>query len=478
METKQYKFKEKKNRDETALPNRIPPNSLEMEQSVLASALVNESVLDTVMETVKEDFFYHKQNRIVYKGMKALYNHDHTVDLALLAEKLKQMEKLEAIGGEAYLSQLVMSTSTSTNITNYVEILSQKSILRRLINETQEISTTCYESDAHAKEVLDLAEQRIFRISDENATNHPVPMRDLLRSTFQELEKIANSGGEVTGLQSGFKELDKYTTGFHPGELIIVAARPGMGKTAFVLSLAANVGINSANPRPIALFSLEMPKEQLMQRMLCSEAQVEMGRVRGGYLKKEDFTQLSIAAGNMHKAPIYIDDSGALNPMELRAKCRRIKSQEKDLGLVIIDYLQLMHSTEKQESRQLEISSISRTLKEISKELKVPVIALSQLSRAVESRTEPRPMLSDLRESGAIEQDADLVLFLYRKAYYLGKSEEGRDSEEYKLCENTAEVIIGKQRNGPLETAHLSFIGRFTRFSNLDRQHVDEPEAF
>ncbi|MGM0443345.1 MAG: replicative DNA helicase [Fibrobacterota bacterium] len=456
----------------------VPPHSVEMERSVLASALLDESVLDSAMESLEEDDFYSRENRTIFQTMRTLYNREHTVDVALLADALRSAQKLDNIGGETYLSQLVTATATSKNLDKYVEVLNQKKILRRLISESNDISTLCFEPEQNARELLDKAEQKIFRISDENMSDRPVLMGSLLKDTFAKLEKITNSGG-ITGFKTGFTDLDEYTTGLHPGELVIIAARPGMGKTAFVLSMASNMAIANKERKPVALFSLEMPREQLIQRMLCSEASVEMNKLRGGYLKKEDFSKLSNAAGKMYNAPIYIDDSGSLNPMELRAKCRRIKSQEGELGAVIIDYLQLMKSTDKEESRQLEISSISRTLKEISKELKVPVIALSQLNRSVEQRTgSPRPQLSDLRESGAIEQDADLVLFLYREAYYLGKSKEGRESEEYERIKNIAEVIIGKQRNGPLETAELAFIGKFTRFDNLDKQHAEEREVF
>ncbi|ERP38928.1 replicative DNA helicase [Chitinivibrio alkaliphilus] len=457
---------------------RVPPHSSDMEKCVLASALIDESVLDTAMESLSEDDFYLREHRTIFSAMRTLANEEHTVDVALLAEKLRSLEKLDLVGGEVYLSQLVTTTATSTNIDKYIEILHQKKILRRLIHESTDIATGCFENDINARELLDQAEQKIFRISDENISNRPVLMGELLKDTFTKLEQISNNGG-VTGLKTGFHDLDRFTTGLHPGELIIIAARPGMGKTAFVLSLASNIGIQGGERRPVALFSLEMPREQLMHRMLCSEASVEMNKLRGGFLSKKDFAALGNAAGKMYKAPVYIDDSGSLNPMELRSKCRRIKAQEKDLGVIIIDYLQLMKSTDKEESRQLEISSISRTLKEISKELKVPVIALSQLNRSVENRTgSNRPQLADLRESGAIEQDADLVLFLYREAYYLGKSPEGRASEEYQNLQNVAEVIIGKQRNGPLETVELSFIGKYTRFDNLDKTHHEEPEGF
>ncbi len=801
---------------EQIITDRVPPQAVDIEKSVLASALGNEVVLDAVMEQATEEHFYARQNRLIYEAMFRLYQRDSSVDIIILIEELRKMEKLENIGGETFISELANSTATTSNISHYMEILDQKKILRELIHESSDITTSCFDTDANAKEVLDTAEARIFGLSDSTTKNKPVMIGTMLGDTFKMIEKLANTGG-ITGLQTGFTQLDELTTGFHPGELIIIAARPGMGKclgkgtkvvmfdgtlkkvediqvgdllmgddstprkveslargreqmywirqnrgidyrvneshilslkksreegkdpkgsilnisvkeyleksdkfksnykgyrvpitfidqpteiepyflglwlgdgnsdsigittvdnevityleeysqqlnlslqryetedrvtqyaitkgcregdqktdtslqaklqklnllrnkhiphsfiqnstenrlqllaglidsdgyysaeynvfevvqkreklakqikyladtlgfqvslvakkatiadrnyesdvyrvcisgeldkiptkiarkqarkresikesthtgivvekdivddyygftidgnhlflledmtvthnTAFVLSLALNASIRTQNSEPIVVFSLEMPKEQLVQRMLCSEAEIDMHALRGGYITSEDHTKLGEAAGKLYKAPLYIDDSGALNPMELRAKCRRIKSaHDGKLGIIIIDYLQLMHGVGKQESRQIEISTISRTLKEISKELRVPVIALSQLSRAVEQRSgDNRPQLSDLRESGAIEQDADIVLFLYRKAYYL-KVANQVDTDEYKQCENTAEVIISKQRNGGQGTIPLSFIGKYTRFDNLDTAHQE-----
>lgn len=441
---------------------KVIPQSVEVEMSLLGSCLVSEECVDEMMESVKEEYFYSKKNRAIFNAMQKLYNSESTIDFVLLCEKLRDNNVFEKIGGETYLSQLVSTVSTSSNISHYVKILEGKMKLRRLIRETSVISDMAHESDADANTLIDSAEGRIFQISESINNTNAVPMKNLMAGVFQRIESMANTGG-ITGVQSGFTELDKCTTGFHPGELIIVAARPGMGKTAFCLSLAANASLRTKNPRPIALFSLEMPKEQLVQRMLCSEAEVDMHKMRGGYLGSEDLTRLSQAGGLLHQTGIYIDDTPGITPMEVRAKCRRIKSQEGDLGLVIIDYLQLMKASEKTNSRQEEVGSISRTLKEISKDLKVPVIALAQLSRATEQGGSTRPMLSHLRESGSIEQDADIVLFVHRESYYMNKDDEGYDE----AC-GVGEIIVGKQRNGPLEDIPVSWQGQYTRFMNLE----------
>ncbi len=472
MGEEQYTRRKKEEPSQSVL-EKIPPQAIEVEKSLLGSALIDEQVLDSVMERVTPDHFYSKQNRTVFEAMIRLYNSDRSCDLTLLAEQLRRMEKLINIGGETYLSELVTTVSTSANIDHYADILEDKLLLRRLIHETSEITTASFESEAVAKLVIDDAEQRIFDISENKKTNRPIPMRELMASTFKRIEEMANTGG-ITGVESGFTRLDELTTGFHPGELIIVAARPGMGKTAFCLSLAANASLRVKKPRPIALFSLEMPKEQLVQRMLCSEAQVDMHKLRGGYLGGDDLTRLSTAGGMLHQTGIYIDDTAGISPMEVRAKCRRIKSIEGDLGLIIIDYLQLMKASEKTNSRQEEVGSISRTLKEIAKELSTPVIALAQLSRATEqSGASKRPMLSHLRESGSIEQDADIVLFVHRESYYMDKND-----ERYEAASKLGEIIIGKQRNGPLDDVPVSWTGHYTRFDNLDTTHDDSQAGF
>ncbi len=461
----------KKKEKAPAAFDKVPPQAIEVEKSLLGSALIDETVLDAMMERVSEDIFYSRQNRTIYEAMKTMYNLDRSCDLTLLAEQLRSMEKLVNIGGETYLAELVSSVATSANIDHYVDILEDKMLLRRLIHETGEITSDSFEADAIAKNLIEEAEQKIFAISENKEKNRPEAMSNLLANTFKRIEEMSNTGG-ITGVQSGFTKLDELTTGFHPGELIIVAARPGMGKTAFCLSLAANASIRVENAPAIALFSLEMPKEQLVQRMLCSEAEVDMHKLRGGYLGSDDMGRLANAGGRLHKTQIYIDDTAGISPMEIRAKCRRIKSQAGNLGLIIIDYLQLMKASEKTQSRQEEVGSISRTLKEIAKEMMVPVIALAQLSRATEQNgSSKRPMLSHLRESGSIEQDADIVLFVHRESYYMDKNDEG-----FEEASRLGEIIIGKQRNGPLDDVPVAWTGMYTRFDNLDEKYTTETQ--
>lgn len=449
---------------------KIPPQSVEVEMSLLGSVLSSEECLDEMMSSVTCEYFYSRQNRSVFSCIKDLYSRDKTVDLVVLSEQMRVKSVFDSVGGETYLSKLVTSVSTSSSVGHYIEILRDKMRLRRLIKETSLVCEKAYLPDAVASDLIDSAESSIFSIAEDMNNTNAVPMSDLMGDVFRRIETMSDSGG-ITGIQSGFRDLDKCTTGFHPGELIIVAARPGMGKTAFCLSLAANSALRSNCPRPIALFSLEMPKEQLVQRMLCSEAEVDMHKMRGGYLGSEDLVRLSQAGGLLHQSPIWIDDTPAISPMEVRAKCRRIKSQVGDLGLVIIDYLQLMRASERTNSRQEEVGSISRTLKEISKELNVPVIALAQLSRATEQGGSTRPQLSHLRESGSIEQDADIVLFVHRESYYMHKDDEG-----YEEACRVGEIIVGKQRNGPLEDIPISWQGQYTRFMDLDvNRYEKEP---
>ena len=372
----------------------------------------------------------------------------------------------EAIGAEPYIGELVNNVATAANVKHYVKILKDKAMLRTLISTAGRISTSCFDPDANAKQVVDKAEAEIFTIADANIKNHPERLDVLMGKAFEEIQKIHREGGITSGVPSGFHALDEMTTGFHPGELIIVAARPGMGKTSFALSMALNAAARAKRKVATAVFSLEMPKAQLIQRMLCSEARIDMHRLRSGKLGKRELNALAIGAGPLYEAPMYFDDTPGMNVMELRAKCRRIKAKD-GLGLVMIDYLQLMNGVEKSENRQNEVAQISRSLKEIAKELEIPIIALSQLSRSVEQRTgDKKPQLSDLRESGSIEQDADCVLFIYRDWMYNKETTE----------QNVAEIIIGKQRNGPTGSVKLAFIKEFAAFENLDLQHGDEPQ--
>ena len=448
------------------------PQAVDVEKSLLGSALLDEGVLDTVMERVTSDYFYSHQNSIIFEAIVSLYKSGKHVDLAILANRLRTIEKLVQIGGETYLCDLVTVVSTSSNVESYIEILRDKMKLRLLQDEANSIITSVQKPEIVAKDLLNTVEHRIFTINEGEKNNSPKPISSLMAPTFKMIEKMAKSGG-ITGVQTGFTRLDQCTTGFHPGELVIVAARPGMGKTAFCLSVTANAAIRVSDARPIALFSLEMPKEQLVQRMLCSEARVDLHKMRGGYLGKKDMESLSVSAGNLHKTSIYIDDTPAITPIEVRAKCRKIKQHEGDLGMIIIDYLQLMRSSEKTNSRQEEVGSISRTLKEISKELKTPIIALAQLSRATEQGGSTRPQLSHLRESGSIEQDADIVLFVHRESYYMTK-----DDIDFERASMIGEIIIGKQRNGALEDIPVAWTGKYTRFDNLDSNYTEEGVNF
>lgn len=447
---------------------KVPPQALDIERTVIGSMLIDVNALDLAMEILKEECFYATANKNIFICMHKMYKDDIPVDIITLAEELRKNEWLEAVGSEAYLSELVENVATSANISYHAKILEAKATLRQLISVSAEITTSCFDSDADAKELVDSAEAKIFNIADANIKNKPESIKDLLSITFEQIEQYSKGGGP-SGVQTGFKLLDDITTGFHPGDLVILAARPGMGKTALVLSMAINTSVRTENPTTVGLFSLEMPKSQLVQRMLCSEAEIDIHRLRSGKLNKQERNRLGIAAGPLYEAKIFIDDTPGLNVMELRAKCRRLKASE-NLGVIMIDYLQLMGSAERLENRQQEISTISRSLKEIAKELEVPIIALSQLSRAVEQRTgDHKPVLSDLRESGAIEQDADIVLFVFREYKYKPEDEGLR---------NLAEIIIAKQRNGPVGSVPLSFIENYATFRNLDIVHEGDEARF
>jgi replicative DNA helicase len=420
------------------------------------------------METLTAECFYASSHRGVFSCIRDMAYRDVPVDIVTLAEELRKREQLEKVGGEAFLSELVENVATSANIAYHVRILESKATLRHLITMAGEVATECFGADADAKSVLDKAESRIFQLSMSRNVGALQSLHDLLPRTFEDIERYGKEGG-IEGVKSGFTHLDDMTTGFHEGDLVIVAGRPGMGKTSFCLSLALNAALRSQTAVTTALFSLEMSQAQLVQRMLCAEAKIDMKRLRSGRLSKNELNVLGLHAGPLYEAPIWIDDTPGINVMEIRAKCRRLKMRE-NLGLVIIDYLQLMSGVDKVESRQQEISTISRSLKGLAKELGVPVVALSQLSRAVEQRGgDHRPQLSDLRESGAIEQDADMVMFVYREHHYK------RDDDSLR---NIAEIIVGKQRNGPVGSVKVSFIPEFTHFDNLDEIHTEGEMGF
>lgn len=436
------------------LAQRLPPQNLEAETSVLGAVLLENEALNRVLEILKEDDFYRNAHRRIFSAILHLYEHSEPVDLITLSEVLKTRGELDDVGGVEYLNSLVNGVPTAANISYYAKIIKEKALLRKLINRTTEIVSQSYSISGDVDEFIDQAERTIFEISEDRVRPSFYPIKDLIKSSFKTIERLYEKRQLITGVPTGFQRLDELTSGLQPSDLIIIAGRPSMGKTALALNIAQNASVQAAIPA--AIFSLEMSKEQLALRMLCSEAKVDAHRLRGGFLSESDWPKLTRAAGSLSEAPLFIDDTPGLSALEMRAKTRRLKI-EHNLGLVIVDYLQLMRGRARADSREQEISDISRSLKALAKELSIPVIALSQLNRRVEERGDKRPQLSDLRESGAIEQDADVILFLYREEVY-NKSEENRGK---------AEIIIGKQRNGPTDKVDLAFLDKYTRFENL-----------
>ena len=435
---------------------RNPPQNISAEQAALGSMLLQEDAILHGVDILRPEDFYQKAHQNIFKCILELFEKSRGVDLVTLTEELNRKNLLEEIGGVTYLTNLINSVPTAANIEHYIKIIEEKSILRNLINNATKIVSMGYEEKEDAKILLDKAEHLVFEISDRNIRQSFVPIKEIIQDSYEKIEDLYHRGGFITGVPSGYEELDDITTGFQPSELIVVAGRPGMGKTAFCMNIAQYVSINKNIP--VAIFSLEMSKSQLVQRMLCSEARIDSHNLRKGRLAEADWAPLSMAAGRLASAPIFIDDSAGISGLEIRAKARRLKAQ-CNLGLVIIDYLQLMQTAGRVENRQQEISEISRSLKGLARELNVPVVAVSQLSRAVEQREERRPRLSDLRESGAIEQDADLVIFIYREEYYKPKTEK----------KGISEIIISKQRNGPTGKVDLTFIKEYAKFENLSR---------
>jgi len=437
---------------------RVPPHNIEAEQSVLGSMLLDRNAIADVTEILTGDEFYKESHRILYKTIEEIYNKDEPVDIITVIDLLKSRNLLEVVGGVSYISNIVASVPTTANAKSYAKIVKEKALLRRLIIASNEIMDKCYQEPDDVEEVLGLAEKAIFDISQNKSHNDFEPLSEIIMKSFDSIEHLSKTKGDVTGIPSGFTDLDRKTSGFQKGDFILVAARPSMGKTAFVLNIALHAALRAK--KSVAIFSLEMSKEQLAFRMLCAEANIDMLKLRTGDLDEEDWFRLARAAGPMSESKIFIDDTPGISVNEMRSKCRRLKI-EKGLDLIIVDYLQLMSGSKRSESRQQEVSEISRSLKALAKEMDAPVIALSQLSRAPEARSDHRPMLSDLRESGSIEQDADLVMFLYRDEYY------HKDTDK----KNIAEVIIAKQRNGPTGTVELVWLGQYTKFGNLDRYH-------
>ena len=437
---------------------KIPPHDLEAEQAVLGSMLTDKDAVIASIETLKPESFYREDNRLIYEAMLNLYNNSEPIDIITIKSELESIGKFEQVGGLEYLASLPDKVPTTANVQKYINIVEEKGILRNLIRTANEIINLGYDPTEDVEDIMDNAEKKIFNIMQNKNQKGYTPIKDVLVESFNLLEELYNRKQHITGVPTGFSELDYKTAGFHGSDLILIAARPAMGKSAFALNIATNAA-TKANV-PVAIFSLEMSKEQMVNRMLCSEAMVDSNKVRTGKLEEDDWVKLAETIGPLSEAEIYIDDTPGISVMEIRAKCRKLKL-EKNIGMVVIDYLQLVQASSKRfGSREQEISEISRSLKVLAKELDVPVIALSQLSRAVEQRPDHRPMLSDLRESGAIEQDADIVMFLYRDDYY------NEDSEK----KDIAEVIIAKHRAGSTGTVELLWLGNYTKFVNLEKR--------
>lgn len=440
------------------LKDRVPPHNNEAEQSLLGSMIISSEVIADVSDKISAADFYRPTHQKIFEAITSLYTKGEAVDPVTLVGELEATGQLEAVGGRAYIHTIINVVPTAANAKYYAEIVEKNSIIRALIHAATDVVNMSYEGIDDVGLLIDEAEGRIFSVSKKRISEKFTHIKELLTEGFEHLEKLHRKGAAVSGLATGLTDLDEKTSGLHSSDLIVIAARPSMGKTSLVLSIAQHVAIEEKTP--VAIFSLEMSRQQLAQRLLCSEARVDVQLLRSGKLDKSDWNDLSYAAGRLAAAPLYIDDTPSITMMEVRAKARRLMAKQK-LGLIIVDYLQLMQSRARSESRQQEISEISRSLKILGRELDVPVIAVSQLSRAVESRTDKRPLLSDLRESGAIEQDADLVIFIYRDDYY------NRDSDE----KGIAEVIIGKHRNGPTGTVRLAFLEQYTRFANLAKSY-------
>jgi len=439
-------------------PVKVPPHNLEAEQAVLGALMLDPQKSSVVFEILRPEDFYRDNHKSVFLVIRDIFERGDPVDLVTVAESLRQAGRLESIGGIATISQIAGSVPSAANVEHYARIVAEKSLLRQLIKMAGYLEEKGYEASEEAFTLLEEAEKLILDISQRQIRDGFVSIRSILLSTFDKIEYLFANKGSLTGVPSHFRELDRITSGWQPSDLVIIAGRPSMGKTALVLNMAQNAAVKSRVP--VALFSLEMSKEQLVQRMLCSEAMVDQQRVRTGELLDSDWPKLTQAVGPLSEAPIFIDDTVGISLAELRSKVRRLK-MEQDLGLIIIDYLQLMTVGKRMESRQQEVAHISRGLKSIARELSVPVIALSQLNRGVEQRQDKRPIMSDLLESGAIEADADVISFIYRDEYYHPETEK----------KGIAEVIIAKHRNGPVGTVELGYLKEFTKFVNLDRKH-------
>lgn len=440
--------------------DKIPPQNIEAEMATLGAMLLDEKIIAEVLEFIDEASFYKTEHQIIFKTILSLFDTRKKIDILTVSEALSQEKALGKVGGSVYLATLADFVPTSANAAHYARIVREKGVLRSLIESANQISSSVYKEQEDVSTILDKAEKLIFEISDRRVEGSYVHIKDIIKDGIELIESLYHKKSRVTGVPTGFKDFDLKTAGLQKGDLIISAGRPSMGKSAFVTSLAGHIAIEEKIP--VAIFSLEMSKEQLMQRFLCAEAKVEINRVRTGFLAPSEWPVLTNAAGKLSEAPIYIDDTPAMNIFEIRAKARRLKAHH-NIQLLLVDYLQLIRGTRRGDNRQQEISDISQSLKALAKELNIPVIAVSQLSRAVESREGHRPKLSDLRESGAIEQDADVVILLFREEYYKPTDENA----------GTADVIIAKQRNGPVGTIKLTFLKEYTKFVDMAREKED-----
>ena len=448
------------------IEERVPPQNIEAEQAVLGAMLIDKEAIAKATEVLSADDFYREAHRVIFSAMLELYNKNEAVDMVTVTEIFKRDNKLEDIGGIAYITSLANVVLTAANVKYHAEIVAEKSVLRQLVRVSTEIAAMGYEANEDVGTLLDTAESRILEISNRKKKNDFTAINDILMDSVQSIESLLQNKGGLTGLPAGFADLDKLTSGLHPSDFIILAARPSMGKTALALNIVQNVALRAhkvigGEPRSVAFFSLEMSKEQLVNRMLCAEAGIDSQRLRVGEMRDEDWTHLWDACDTMSRAKIYIDDTAGITAMDMRRRARRLKA-EHGLDLIVVDYLQLMQGSGKRNNsgdRQQEVSEISRSLKALARELDVPVLALSQLSRSVESRQVKRPMLSDLRESGSLEQDADIVAFLYREDYYNPETENKH-----------TELIIAKHRNGPVDTVNLFFQKQFTKFVGFTKR--------
>jgi replicative DNA helicase len=436
------------------------PHNNEAEQSVLGCMLIDKTSIAQAVEVLTSEAFYRDAHKTIFNGILELYKRDIPIDLVTLVEHLNATSKLESAGGISYITEISSSVPTTAHIQSYIKIIEEKAVLRKLIRASTEIIESCYSKQDEVEGVLDLAQKQVFDIADNKKSNDFEPLSDVLERGFIEIERMFVNKGVTTGVPSGFRDLDAKTSGFQKGDMVLIAARPSMGKTTFALNLAEYAALQAQ--KSVVIFSLEMSKEQLAYKLLCSQANVDMLKLRTGNLDDRDWENIARTSGPLAAAKIYIDDTAGMSVMEMRSKCRRIKL-EYGIDMILIDYLQLMSGSAKSDSRQQEVSEISRSIKALAKEMQCPVIALSQLSRAPEQRADHRPMLSDLRESGSIEQDADVVMFLYRDEYYDKETED----------KNMAECIIAKQRNGPVGTVKLAWLGQFSKFGTLDTVHQD-----